>query len=59
MQKNYRGGDIDIVDSIVQNNLLPLPLEMFCNCSLKKYIVFARVICALFFLFWPLKNRGA
>jgi hypothetical protein len=21
--------------------------------------VFARLICALFFLFWPLKNRGA
>jgi predicted RNA-binding protein YlqC (UPF0109 family) len=21
--------------------------------------VFARVICALYFLFWPLKNRGA
>ena len=24
-----------------------------------KITVFARVICALFFLFWPLKNRGA
>ena len=23
------------------------------------YTVFAHVICALFFLFWPLKNRGA
>jgi len=23
------------------------------------YTVFARVICALFFIFWPLKNRGA
>ena len=24
-----------------------------------KSTVFARVICALFFIFWPLKNRGA
>jgi len=23
------------------------------------HTVFARVICSLFFLFWPLKNRGA
>jgi hypothetical protein len=25
----------------------------------ERITVFARVICVLFFLFWPLKNRGA
>jgi hypothetical protein len=32
------------------------------NCVMKNLVrdtVFARVICALFFLFWPLKNQGA
>jgi len=37
MEKNYRGGDIDIVDTIVQNNLQPSTVEMFCNCSLNEY----------------------
>jgi hypothetical protein len=35
MEKNYQGGDFDIVGSIVQNNLQFSPVEMFCNCSLK------------------------
>ena len=29
------------------------------NLSFTANTVFVRVICALFFLFWPLKNRGA
>ena len=32
------------------------PFSLLLSLS---YTVFARVICALFFLFWPLKNRGA
>jgi hypothetical protein len=40
MEKIYRDGDIDFVESIRQNNLQPTPVEMFYNCSLIKYIYY-------------------
>jgi hypothetical protein len=53
---------LSLLAAVINSAGLPVPVEvLFLLRRLHKVLntAFTRVICALFFLVWPLKNRGA